>query len=703
MVPAGVAALSVTPEDATTPAGTPVHYAVGGTDGFGNALPNQTAASTVTYTSVGGGEPVVCDDATCGPTTAGLYQVDVSQPGPHAPASDTTALTVVAAGLATSHLEPAELTVTAGDHVSYSVLGEDSFGNALPDQTGASTVTVARPTGEDQSSCPRGVCRVTDAGSWVVTGTTPGTDGDVVSTTSLEVQPAVLASLQVTPGTAQTRTGVPVAYTVTGADRFGNELGDLTADATLTLVPLAGGDPVGCEAAVCTPYVEGSYRVTALVDGVSGAASLHAIATRATIAVDPDGDTAGLTYGDQVPVSAQITSPDGPVPSGQVQFALDGEEFGTSVAVGDDGSAQKAALDDVGAGLHTLRAVFGSEPDGEFTLASDQTSFVVARAPTTTQVTVKPGSVTAVVSAGELPTPTGAVRFSLNGHDLGLAELVDGTAVLETDTTPADDAAVSGLYVGAADYLPSTGSTARQDPAVSATVSAGTGPVSGWYRSPVTITFHCAAGSAPVACPAPVVLDHEGADQSVTRTVVAEDGGAALVTAGPVSIDLSAPTVKVTGVVDGAVSNGPSSEATCRASDTLSGLASCTVATTGHFPGVLVSTATAVDRAGNTATASVTYRSRDLWVGKSEPDKGAWPVVIGRSVSLFVASKQHPVLSGHLVRSHDGFRWTGHRNGVARWVSSVRMPATARPGTVVTYQVEIGGETRTVRLQAVRR
>ena len=321
VVPAGVAALSVTPENASTPAGTPVQYAVGGVDEFGNALPDQTASSTVTYTPAGGGDPVVCEDALCGPTTAGLYQVDVSEPGPAAPTSDATSLTVVPAGLDTTHLEPADLSVVAGDTVSYSVLGNDSFGNALDEQTGISTVTVALTEGGDPIACPHGVCRVTDAGLYTVTSTTPGPDDDVVATTSLDVQPDVLASLTVTPGNAETRTGVSVTYTVTGADRFGNDLGDLTGDAGLTLVPLAGGDPVDCDGADCTAYVAGTYRVEAMVDGVSGAASLYATATRTSIAVDPEGDTTGLTFGDDVPVSALVTSPDGPIPSGMVQFS----------------------------------------------------------------------------------------------------------------------------------------------------------------------------------------------------------------------------------------------------------------------------------------------------------------------------------------------------------------------------------------------
>ena len=683
--------------DASTKAGTPVVYAVNLTDGTESA---STAPETLSISPDDEGTGATCTATTCSATKVGTYQVTAG----FGAFEGTTTLTVVPAGLATSHLEPADQSVIAGEPVSYSVFGSDAYGNALDEQTGASTITVAPVGGGDSNACPRGVCRVTDAGSYVVTSTTPGADGDVVATTSLAALPGALASLHVTPGTAQTRTGVPVTYTVNGADRFGNDLGDLTEYAELTLVPLEGGDPVDCDGADCTPYGAGTYRVEARLDDASGVASLHAVPTRTTIAVDPDGDTTGLTFGDDVPVFALITSPDGPAPGGLVQFTLDNQAIGDPVAVADDGVAQVPDLQNVDAGLHTLRAEFGSEPAGMFAPASGQTSFVVAQAPTTTEVTVQPGSITAVVSAGPLPTPTGLVQFALNGQDLGSAPLVDGTAVLETDTTVAHDATVSGLYGGGANYLPSAGSTARKDPEVTTTVTAlgGAAPVAGWYRSPVTVSFDCVAGSAPVTCPEPVVLDQEGAGQTVTRSVLAEDGGLTVVTAGPVSIDLTAPTAKVTGVAEGKVYNGPTRAPTCEASDALSGLASCTLTTTGQFPGVQVTTATAVDQAGNTTTSTVTYRTRDLWVGNLAQVKGAWPVETGKSVPLLVASNKRPVLTGKLVRPGDGFRWAGYKNGVARWSSLVRMPATAKPGDVVIYWVEIGGVTRKVRLLAVK-
>jgi hypothetical protein len=61
---------------------------------------------------------------------------------------------------------------------------------------------------------------------------------------------------------------------------------------------------------------------------------------------------------------------------------------------------------------------------------------------------------------------------------------------------------------------------------------------------------------------------------------------------------------------------------TCVGADSVSGIASCAVATTGgtaNKVGTFTSKATATDRAGNTSTASVTYKVLYRWAGFSAP------------------------------------------------------------------------------------
>jgi hypothetical protein len=137
------------------------------------------------------------------------------------------------------------------------------------------------------------------------------------------------------------------------------------------------------------------------------------------------------------------------------------------------------------------------------------------------------------------------------------------------------------------------------DPEIHATVtSSRPRSTAGWYRAPVTITFTCIPHGSPLVgpCPSPVVLTGSGADQSVTRTITAQDGGSATVTRDNIDIDRVAPVVKVKGATP-----------RCAAKDPLSGVARCALKTK-RVGDRLVVTATAVDRAGNKAKAKRTYR-----------------------------------------------------------------------------------------------
>ena len=66
----------------------------------------------------------------------------------------------------------------------------------------------------------------------------------------------------------------------------------------------------------------------------------------------------------------------------------------------------------------------------------------------------------------------------------------------------------------------------------------------GWYATPVTVTFTCKETSAPLttACPAPVTLSRNAAGQSVTRTIMATDGGAATAVVSGINIDTVRPS-----------------------------------------------------------------------------------------------------------------------------------------------------------------
>ncbi|QIG46101.1 hypothetical protein G5V58_19655 [Nocardioides anomalus] len=130
----------------------------------------------------------------------------------------------------------------------------------------------------------------------------------------------------------------------------------------------------------------------------------------------------------------------------------------------------------------------------------------------------------------------------------------------------------------------------------------------GWYGAPVTVTFACTAGSLPLSggCPAPVTLGGSGADQSVTRSISDTGGTTVQASATDIDIDTVAPTVAIKGVKKGKA-YPKKKKPTCEATDTLSGVAGCTITQKKKGKKYVV-TATATDRAGNTTTTTLTYK-----------------------------------------------------------------------------------------------
>lgn len=683
-----VAALSISPEDSSTTAGTPVQFTVSGTDQFGNSLGNQTASSTIVATPVGGGTPVTCASGLCDLTVAGVWSVDASQPGPGAPASDATTLTVNPAALDRVEISPEDDTTVAGNPVVYTVTGFDEFDNV---RTAGATVTATKAG--VIITCPNGVCSPTDAGTWTITAA----NGSITDSTDLEVTAGPLADLVVSPDVTTVTPGTDVAYTATGADTYGNALGDRTSTSTFSLQRADGsGSAVPCPDAVCTAGAPGSYRVTATDGSVSGTATLVSALPSVSLEL---GALPTSTYGDSIPLSATVSSPDG-TPAGSVQFGLDGNPVGSPVAVDGSGVATAPALTGVHAGVHTVTAAFTATPAGAYDSATTGQKLVVAQAPTTMKLDVT-SSLTATVSS-PAGTPDGSVTFAIDGASVGTVPLTGGTATWQGDNTGGADSVVTATYSGAADYLSSAVSTARKDPTVQAKVS-GTAR-NGWYNQPVTVTFSCAPGSAPVACPDPVVIGTEGAGQTVTRTVVAADGGIAVVTTAPVSLDLTAPTARTLGVEAGRVYNGTAPDAACAATDALSGLESCAVTTSGERPGTVRTTVTATDLAGNATSESTTYSVRDLWVTRSEQVNGAWNVPIGGGRMLQLVDSGFPVVKAKGDLAAKAFRFAGRLDGIGHWTSRVRVPSGVRPGKILNLTIKRDdGSTDRVRIRAVRR
>ncbi|WP_395690570.1 lamin tail domain-containing protein [Nocardioides sp.] len=261
-------------------------------------------------------------------------------------------------------------------------------------------------------------------------------------------------------------------------------------------------------------------------------------------------------------------------------------------------------------GTCTVRA--DQAGDASYADGSVSHEVTVTAASTTTAATIGADEqqATVTVVAPGAGTPTGSVTFSSGGTPLGSAPLVGGVATL-AQSLPADADELTATYSGDDDFAGSSDDAVRTDPTIAASVSPAR-PGSGWWRTPVTVTFTCAAGSAGLVdgCPGPVTLATSGANQVVTRTVAAVDGGSASVTVADLDLDRARPAVRVAGVRDGSTYRVPP-KPVCRAVDALSGVRTCTL----HRTSTRVKNGTryvvvarATDRAGNEGVDRVTYR-----------------------------------------------------------------------------------------------
>lgn len=142
----------------------------------------------------------------------------------------------------------------------------------------------------------------------------------------------------------------------------------------------------------------------------------------------------------------------------------------------------------------------------------------------------------------------------------------------------------------------------------------------GWDNADVTVTWTCTdAGSGPVSTSVSQVVSDEGSDQSATNTSTDQAGNAATHARSGISIARTPPSLEP-GVSLDPVLLGGSVTATAIATDALPGIASqsCEPVNTGSV-GDHTLTCTAMDNAGITAEAAVTYRVSYTFIGFDAP------------------------------------------------------------------------------------
>lgn len=246
-------------------------------------------------------------------------------------------------------------------------------------------------------------------------------------------------------------------------------------------------------------------------------------------------------------------------------------------------------------------------------------SITIARAATTGTVTVTATNVSATVApvAPGAGIPTGIVRFSVGGVEVGTASLSNGVASLDYVVPTGATRTILATYLGSTDFAESGATKVRRDPTISVQLVPSSGAASdlGWYDGSVQVVFTCTPNGSPLvgSCPAPVTLGSSGEGQVVGGVVKAQDGGKAVASSGPIDIDLDAPTVTVGGVKDGKTYRQKPTPV-CVAGDQTSYVVTCTLKIEKVARGRFNVRVAAVDAAGHVSTAvesfSVKKRTR---------------------------------------------------------------------------------------------
>lgn len=420
----------------------------------------------------------------------------------------------------------------------------------------------------------------------------------------------------------------PDQISAQGSPSSGTAGSPVTLSVTVTADPDAFGPPFPQPAGTVSFSSEGTALCTATLDadgiGSCQSSALPAGSDPVHASYIPTNGYAAATndFTEQVLGSQaiQVTQPSAAVVGGSTTLDATGGDSGNAVAFSVDPATSPAGACSLsGSTVSYLlggTCVIDANQAGSSSYSAApqvQVTIPITKAGTTTKVMVSATALTAAVSsnASGAGTPSGSVTFEVDGAAVGTASLNSaGVATLAHPSVGAEGAGAT--YSGDAAFESSSGSTATRNPTITAKVTSAHPARHGWYRQPVKVSFSCHAGSGTLvtSCPKPVTVSRDGAAQTVTRTIVAADGGIATVSVAP-NVDQTPPVVKLKGVKAGKkYSKSALKHAKCTATDVLSGLAGkCKVKVSHHGKNATV-TASATDQAGNVGKQTLAVRLR---------------------------------------------------------------------------------------------
>jgi large repetitive protein len=308
-------------------------------------------------------------------------------------------------------------------------------------------------------------------GQHTITATYSGDSNDASSVAVLiqTIKQSPLLVLTVGPNPAVVTANVTLTFTATAP--FGTPSGTVSFyDGTVAL-SAANLSPSGIATYPTAQLSVGSHNLSVQYAGdaanASGKSNVVIEVVQKAATVTTLGSSSGsATVGAQVTFTAVVTSADGPMPTGTVQFNDGGTSLGSS-AVGSNGTAVFSTVS-LAPGNHSIVAIYsGDGNDSTSTSASLGESIQQIATATSLSATPNPmsaggtlnlvASVTAIGSTTNAGTITGNVTFSEGPTNLGVA-LVDGSghAALNLSTLSTGSHSLIASYAGNTNYASST-------------------------------------------------------------------------------------------------------------------------------------------------------------------------------------------------------------------------------------------------------
>jgi hypothetical protein len=434
--------------------------------------------ATVTANAPGGGQP------------DGTVQLKIDGTNQGAPVALTGGTAVF----------PTVSTLGAGDHtISVVYSGSGNFNGS----TGTTTQHVAKA----------------DTTTFLTAAPSPASEGaDVIFTATVSAQ---------APGGGEP-TG-SVVFTVDGSPAGAESLADNggTAQATLDDPALTPGDHL----VSATYQGDGNYNSSnsnQVTETVISGAAVQATTTSVTSSVNPS------VFGQLISFTATVanaTDPNGDVPAGAVQFAVDGTNIGGPVPVDGNGVAQSLTLASPPPGDHFVTAAY--QPTAAFSSSGASLTQTVSDADVQVNLASSNSSsdygqsvsfhaTVASLQAGT-GTPTGQVQFRVDGTALGHPVDLSGGAADSpsiSNLTPGAHT-VTALYTGSVDFLAESATITQTVHKIGTTTALTSSPNPSGFGQNVTFTATVTPANNGLGAPDGSVQFIEGTTVLATVPVAA--------------------------------------------------------------------------------------------------------------------------------------------------------------------------------------